>query len=165
MYKQQNNKLNHGKLTCPECKSNYFRVSYGKVECTNCGWKESANLKTNKYGAKRTVARDGIKRDSKFEAGVADQLRLRKLAGDIKDYDSQFKVEMWICNEEGERKIKVTHKVDFRIHHNDESYELVEAKGVETSDYKWRRRLLEELWLPQHKDHIYTVVKQRKGRR
>ena len=49
----------------------------------------------NKYGAKRTLAKDGIKRDSKFEASVADELLLRKQAGDIKDYDSQFKVEMW----------------------------------------------------------------------
>ena len=38
----------------------------------------------NKYGAKKTVAKDGIKRDSKFEASVADELYLRKQAKTLK---------------------------------------------------------------------------------
>ena len=116
----------------------------------------------NKYGAKRTIAKDGIKRDSKFEASVADELILRKQAGDIKDYDSQFKVEMWAYDKNGNKAMKKTHKVDFRIHHNDGSYELYEAKGVETSDYKDRRKWLETFWLPFNLDHTYTVVKQRR---
>lgn len=115
----------------------------------------------NKYGAKRTVAKDGLKRDSKFEAGVADELLIRRDTGDIKGYDSQYKVEMWVYRANGLPAFKVSHKVDFRIHHNDGSFELLEAKGVETPDYKWRRRLLEEVWLPDHLDHTYTVVKQR----
>ena len=118
-------------------------------------------FKQNKYGAKRTVANDGIKRDSKFEAGVADDLLMRKQSGDIKDYDSQFKVEMSAYRKNGEPAFKMTHKVDFRIHHNDGSFELLEAKGVETADYKIRRKFLEQLWLPDNLDHTYTVVKQR----
>lgn len=118
-------------------------------------------FKQNKYGAKRTVAKDGIKRDSKFEAGVADDLFLRKESGDILDYDSQYKLEMWAYRKNGEQAFKVAHKVDFRIHHKDGSFELLEAKGVETADYKMRRKFLEELWLPDHLDHTYTVVKQR----
>lgn len=115
----------------------------------------------NKYNAKKTVAKDGIKRDSKFEASVADELYLRKRAGDIKDYDSQFKVEMWAYDKYGKPAIKMSHKVDFRIHHNDGSYELLEAKGVETADYRLRRKWLEKLWLPENLDYTYTVVKQR----
>lgn len=117
-------------------------------------------FKRNKYGAKRTLANDGIKRDSKFEAGVADDLLLRKKAGDIKDYDSQFKVIIPIFNEHGKKVHEVSHKVDFRIHHNDGSYELYEAKGIETFDYRFRKKLLEKIWLPEHLDHTYTVVKQ-----
>ena len=86
----------------------------------------------------------------------------RKQAGDIKDYDSQFKVEMWAYDENGNKAMKKTHKVDFRIHHNDGSYELYEAKGVETSDYKDRRKWLETFWLPFNLDHTYTVVEQRR---
>lgn len=118
----------------------------------------------NKYGAKRTLGKDGIKRDSKFEASVADELLLRKQAGDILDYDTQFKVEMWAYDQNGKAAMKVSHKVDFRIHHLDGSFELYEAKGVETSDYKMRRRWLETFWLPFNLDHTYTVVKQQ-GRR
>lgn len=163
VYKQQNNIQPANTMTCPECESTRFRVNYRKVECTNCG--HVIKTSHNKFGAKRTVANDGIARDSKFEAGEADMLLLRKQTGDIKDYDSQFKVEIWCYRENGLKAFKVSHKVDFRIHHNDGSFELLEAKGVETADYKMRRRFLEEIWLPDHLDHTYTVVKQNSYRK
>lgn len=118
-------------------------------------------FKSNKYGAKKTDAKDGIRRDSKFEASIADELLMRKNGGDILDYDSQYKVEMWAYDQNGKKAMKVSHKVDFRIHHKDGSFELLEAKGVETSDYKMRRKWLETFWLPFHLDHTYTVVKQK----
>lgn len=120
---------------------------------------------TNKYGAIRTTAKDGLKRDSKFEASIADELLLRKQAGDIKDYDSQYKVEMWAYDQNGKPAMKVSHKIDFRIHHNDGSYELYEAKGAETTDWRMRRKWLETFWLPFNLDHTYTVIKHsnRKG--
>lgn len=158
MYAQSKGLPNPKSLTCPDCKGTRFVVNYNKVICNNCGWTEKRG--SNKYGAKRTEARDGIKRDSKYEASVADELLMRKKANDILDYDSQFKVTMDIYREDGIKAFSVAHKIDFRIHHKDGSFELVEAKGVETSDWKWRRKLLEELWLPLHKDHTYRVVKQ-----
>lgn len=147
-------------LDCPECGSTRYRYYNRRIQCTNCGW-EYGGDPGNKYGASRTLAQDGKKRDSKFEASVADSLLLRKRGRDIKGYDSQYVVVMDIYRSDGIFAFSVKHKVDFRVHHNDGSFELLEAKGVETLDYKWRRRLLEELWLPLHKDHIYTVVKQR----
>lgn len=114
----------------------------------------------NKYGAKKTVAKDGLRRDSKYEAGVADELFLRKQAGDILDYDSQYKLEMWAYRSDGTPAFKVSHKVDFRVHLKDGSFELLEAKGVQTADWRMRRTFLEKLWLPEHPDHIYTVVQQ-----
>jgi hypothetical protein len=116
----------------------------------------------SKYGAKRSTF-NGRQFDSKYEAGVAKELEIRKAAGDIKDYECQFKIEAWAHRSDGTPAFKVSHKVDFRIHHNDGSYELLEAKGVETTDYRMRRRFLEELWLPDHLDHTYTVVKQSRG--
>lgn len=116
-------------------------------------------FKGNKYGAKKTVF-NGRKFDSKFEANVAADLELRKKAKDIKDYECQYKVIMPIYNEHGKKVHEVSHKIDFRILHNDGSYELLEAKGYESTDWKFRRKLLEKLWLPEHLDHIYTVVKQ-----
>lgn len=113
----------------------------------------------NKYGAKKTEF-NGYRYDSKFEASVAEELELRKRAGDILDYEKQFKVEMWAYDQNGLKAMKKTHKVDFRVHLKDGSFELLEAKGVETSDYKDRRKWLETFWLPFNLDHIYTVVKQ-----
>lgn len=158
MYRQQNSLPSNAEFICPDCGTKRFLVTYGKVTCTNCGY--SVQGGNNKYGAKRTEARDGIKRDSKYEATVADELLLRKELKDILDYDSQYKIECWAYRKDGSRAFLVKHKVDFRIHHKDGSYELVEAKGAVTEDYKWRRRFLEEIWLPEHPDHIYTVVRQ-----
>ena len=115
----------------------------------------------NKYGAKRTEGKDGIKRDSKFEASVADELLLRKQAGDIIDYDSQYKVEVWCYRADGTPAFKVSHKVDFRIHEKDGSFTLVGAKGLPTADWQWRKKFLENIWLPEHPDHTYEVVQQR----
>lgn len=157
-YKLQTNPDGLKSFVCPECGSSRFRVQGRKITCLNCD--HTISGLANKYGAVRTTAADGIKRDSKFEAGIADELLLRKKAGDIKDYDSQFKVEIWACRADGTPAIKITHKVDFRIHHNDGSFELYEAKGKETLDYQMRRRLLEHIWLPEHPDHTYTVIKQ-----
>jgi len=148
-----------GQLTCPECQGTRFRVGRGKVECTNCGWSYKTSV-GNKYGAKTALGADGKKRHSKFESTVADELLFRKRAGDIKDYDSQYKIEAWAYRSDGVKAFKVQHKVDFRLHLNDGSYELLEAKGVETDDYKWRRKFLEHIWLPEHPDHTYSVIKQ-----
>lgn len=158
MYRQQNSLNDTKTAECPKCHSTRLIFSRGKLGCTNCSHVIGQTF--NKYGAKRTTAQDGMTRDSKYEASVADELYTRKQAGDIKDYDSQYKVEMWACNHEGDPVLKVDHKIDFRIHHNDGSYELLEAKGVETADYKMRRKWLEAFWLPQHPDHTYTVIKQ-----
>lgn len=116
--------------------------------------------KYSKYRAKKTEY-NGYKYDSKFEAGVAQELDLRLAAGEIKDWERQFKIECVPYNKHGEPllMLKVTHKVDFRIHHNDGSFELLEAKGLELADYKKRRKWLEHVWLPEHPDHTYTVVK------
>lgn len=145
-------------MICPDCKGTRFRVNYSKAECINCGWKMSRG--NNKYGAKKTKANDGIVRDSKYEATVADDLLFRKKVGDIKDYDTQYKVLIPIYDEDGKKVHEVSHKVDFRVHLNSGEFELLEAKGAETTDYRFRRKLLEKIWLPKHKDHLYTVIKQ-----
>lgn len=160
MYIKRNQELKVKSSTCNKCNSNRLLYSKGKLICTNCG--EVISTSYNKYNAIKTVAKDGLKRDSKFEANVADELLLRVKLGDIKAYDSQYRVDIPIYSKDGITVDTVRHKVDFRIHHNDGSFELYEAKGKETDDYKWRRRFLEKIWLDEHKDHIYSVIYQRK---
>jgi hypothetical protein len=45
------------------------------------------------------------------------------------------------------------------VKQKDGSYELVEVKGFETDVYKLKKRLLKIMWLPDHPDHTYLVVK------
>lgn len=118
--------------------------------------------KVNKYGAIKTEY-GGYKYDSKFEASVARDLDIRLKAGEIKDWERQFKVEMWAYDKFGKPAMKLAHKIDFRVHELDGSYTLLEAKGIETADYKNRRNWLEAFWLPENLDHTYVVVKEKSG--
>lgn len=116
----------------------------------------------NKFGAKRTEY-NGHKYDSKFEASIAQELDLRIRAGEIIGYDKQWKVEIKLYDEQGFHRHTITHKVDFRLHNTDGSFTLLEAKGMETSDYRMRRKFLEKFFLPNNLDYDYEVVYQ--GRR
>lgn len=107
-----------------------------------------------KYNAIRCQY-NGYWYDSKFEAQTAMGLDWRLKAGEIKGWTRQFPIE--IRSPGGELILR--HKVDFRVEHNDDSFELLEAKGFETRDYKITKRLIETLWLPEHLDHVYTVAK------
>jgi len=111
--------------------------------------------KGNKYNAK-SCHYDGNLYDSKFEASYAQELDLRLKAKDIKKWERQIKISLdigkyHICN----------YFVDFLIYHNDKSKELVETKGrflLNNPVYRLKRKLLEAIYLPKHKDTIYTVV-------
>ena len=114
----------------------------------------------SKYHAKRTEY-NGQTYDSKFEAGVAHTLDIRLKAGEIAGWERQFKIECvpYDCHGNPVLPCKISHKIDFRVHELDGSFTLLEAKGVETADYKLRRKWLENFWLPAHPDHVYQVVK------
>lgn len=115
-----------------------------------------------KYGNKSTNY-NGRKYHSKFEASGACDLDIMKLAGEILDWEPQFKVDIEIFNAAGRKVHNVSHKVDFRVTELDETFTLIEYKGFETQDYKFRRKLLEKIWLPEHPDHTYEVVYQKRG--
>lgn len=120
------------------------------------------NATYKKYSNKKTEY-NGYIYASKFEAGVARDLDIRKRAGEILDWERQYKVEMWAYDKFGDRKVSKEHRVDFRVHNLDGSFTLLEAKGFETQDYRDRRNWLLKLWLPEHPDHDYQVVYQKRG--
>lgn len=110
--------------------------------------------RANKFGATKKTY-NGYTYHSGLEADYAQELDLRLKTKDIKAWERQFKISIdidghHICN----------YFCDFRIEHNDGSFELVETKGFETQLYILKRRLLEAVWLPANPDHIYTVIKQ-----
>lgn len=116
--------------------------------------------KINKYKAIKTNY-GGYNYTSRLEASVAYELDMRKKAGDIKDWQRQFRIDMPIYNSHGELVHTVSHKVDFRVEELDGSFTLVESKGFETADYVFRRKLLEKIWLPEHLDYKYEVVREK----
>lgn len=115
-------------------------------------------FKKTKFNAVRTQY-GGYNYASRLEARQAAELDLRLMAKDILGWERQYKVEFECLRQDGTPVSLGFHKVDFRVHELDGSYTLLEAKGMETADYMLRRRMLEKLWLPMHRDHTYLVVK------
>jgi hypothetical protein len=73
---------------------------------------------------------------------------------DIKDWVRQFPIRIEINGDH-----ILTTRVDFRVHENDGSFTLVETKGFETADYLIKKKLIESVWLKEHLDYSYLVVK------
>lgn len=115
-------------------------------------------FKKTKYNNVRQTY-DGYSYDSKFEARVAAELDLMKQAGEITDWERQFPVRI-----EYNGRLICTYYCDFRLIYPDQTYELLEAKGMETEVYRLKRKLLEIIWLPEHLDHTYRVVKEQSYR-
>lgn len=126
--------------------------------CYNYIMYRQTYFKRNKYNNVRTNY-NGYNYPSKLEANQAAELDLLLRAKRIKKWDRQYKVEIYAYNSAGEKLHICDHKIDFRVHELDGSYTLLETKGVETIDYKWRRKMLELFWLPEHLDHEYRLVK------
>lgn len=159
MHKESSQKNTTHNANCSECGSTSILYQAGALICRNCDHVIYKAKRRNKYNASPTVARDGVRRDSKFEASVADELIMLKAAGEILDYESQYKVELLIYDRQGNVAMKKNWKIDFRVHEIDGSFRLLEAKGLEGDDYKWKRDVLMNVWLKDHPDHTYEVRK------
>jgi len=158
-YKQSNHKGTTSNVKCSECNSTSILYQRGTLTCRNCGHTIYKAVRRNKYNASKTFGADGMRRDSKFEASVADELYMLKAAREILDYESQYKVELHMYDANGDIAMKKNWKVDFRVHNVDGSYTLLEAKGMEGDDYRWKRDILLNIWLKEHLDHTYEVRK------
>jgi len=109
----------------------------------------------NKYHAKSTNY-DGISYHSKFEAGYAQGLDMRKKAGDIKDWERQVKISLDVNGYH-----IANYYIDFRIHHNDGTKEYVEVKGFPTDTWRLKFKLTEAILSKDIKKGkiVLTVVK------
>lgn len=92
-----------------------------------------------KYSYYKT-AKQG-KNDSKFEASIAQDLELRKKAGDIKDFKEQVKIPLIVNG-----YVVCDYTIDFVIEHNDGTIEYREAKGYATDVWKLKWKLFEALY-------------------
>jgi hypothetical protein len=112
--------------------------------------------KTYYNTAKKTKGVDGKTYDSKFEAGVGQELELRKRGKDIKDYSTQVNFPL---NVNGYNL--GTYIADFVIHHNNGSEEILEAKGFSTPVFRLKWKLVEALY---SEDYKITCVFMGKGK-
>lgn len=99
----------------------------------------------NKYGAKKKDF-NGRMYMSKGEAGYAQELELRRRAGEIVEIVPQYKLSLdvngyHICN----------YYVDFKCTMKDGSEELHEYKGFETTVWQLKWKLTEALYGDQYK--------------
>lgn len=88
----------------------------------------------NKYG----MSPNG----SKLEKSVGEMLRLREMAGELRDVKEQVRVQICCQNPDCEHKMRIQSIVDFSafdVKANETIY--IEAKGLETTDYRIKRRL------------------------
>jgi len=89
--------------------------------------------------------------DSKFEAGYAQELDLRKKTGEIKDWEAQKTLPLIVNG-----YLVCTYRIDFVVYHHDGTVEYVETKGYPTDVWRLKYKLFEALYTsPQNK---LTVV-------
>lgn len=92
----------------------------------------------HKYAAVATEV-DGMRFDSKKEARYYATLKLRRAAGEVVQFLRQVPFHLpggvrYVC--------------DFLEFHADGTVHFVDTKGVETADFKAKRRMVETLYAP-----------------
>ena len=99
---------------------------------------QTAKPKRSKYGAKRTVI-DGVLFDSKAEATYYTALKMREKAGEVSAVELQRPFSL--LGPKGE--LICTYKADFCFwDHKADRFRVVDVKGVETSVFKLKRKMM-----------------------
>ena len=112
-------------------------------------------VKKNKYRNIKTAV-DGITFDSKKEADYYCQLKILKRAGEIKDFGLQQKYELQPSFEKnGTNYRAIAYVADFVITNLDGTTEVIDTKGVETKDFKIKKKLFEY----KYKDLELKIIK------
>lgn len=88
--------------------------------------------RNGKYNAE-PVYIDSIRFDSKREGRYYEALKLRQAAGEIRHFHRQVLFDL-----EG----GVIYRCDFQVIHADNTVEYVDAKGVETKEFKMKMRMV-----------------------
>jgi hypothetical protein len=97
-----------------------------------------------KYGNKKVIV-EGIKFDSKLEAGRYQELRILEWAGEITDLRLQQEFELIPSfRKNGKTYRKTVYKADFTYFDNRTGKNVVEdTKGYRTTVYKLKKKLFE----------------------
>lgn len=112
----------------------------------------------SKYGAKKTTY-NGRRYDSKLEAKVAMMLDDKLKKGEFVEIVPQYRIKLYVYLPDNKPAYLFTYICDFRCERKDGSFLLVEAKGHETELFKVKKRILDLVWLPDHPDYDYEIIK------
>jgi hypothetical protein len=103
----------------------------------------------NKYNNKKTEYNGNIYH-SKLEADFAFELDVLLQAGEIKKWERQIGMMIDVND------IHIGNYIaDFKVTHNDNSEEIIDVKGVRTSLFNFKWRIVKALY-PQYKYTIKT---------
>ena len=95
-----------------------------------------------KYGNKKAEA-DGIVFDSKKERNYYCELKMLKMAGQIKDFDLQVPFELLPSFKHKGKTIRgIKYIADFVVTYSDGKTEVIDTKGYRTRDYILKRKML-----------------------
>lgn len=99
--------------------------------------------RASKYNAKK-VEVDGIKFDSKAESEFYLHLKELKESGEITDFMLQPKYELQPAFEKRGVKFRaIMYVADFLVYHTDGSEQVIDIKGMETADFKLKKKMFE----------------------
>lgn len=102
----------------------------------------SVSVSKNKYNNKKTEI-DGIKFDSKKESVFYEELKVRKMSGEIIDFEMQVPFELQPGYIRGGHKIRPIYYVaDFVATYPDGHKEVIDVKGWRTEMYKLKKKIL-----------------------
>lgn len=102
-------------------------------------------IRKNKYNNVKTVI-DGITFASKKEAKYYAELKIRKQAGLIKDFEVQpsYLLQPSYKNPDGKTIRAIHYVADFKVVHNDGTIDVIDVKGaILTEVFKIKRKMLE----------------------
>lgn len=97
----------------------------------------------NKYNNRKPEV-DGIVFDSQKEAYYYMDLKLAKMAGEIKDFELQpeFILQEGFRDKNGHWHRAIKYRADFKVINNDGRIEVIDTKGYKTPVYRIKKKLL-----------------------
>jgi hypothetical protein len=100
--------------------------------------------RNGKYNAKKVIV-DGIKFDSQAEAQYYSHLKSREFNGEIAGFKPQpeYTLQPSFVNPRGKKILPIKYKADFLVHYPDGTQEVIDVKGMETADFKLKKKMFE----------------------
>ena len=92
----------------------------------------------HKFGAVATI-NDGIRFDSKLEAKYYSILKLKQSEGEVLFFLRQVPLHI----HGSEKSANIKYVCDFQVFYADGRVEFVDIKGMETTDFKMKKKLVE----------------------